>query len=213
MKFISRCFVIMSVLEFIHKARKYIWMRLLGPIILRCYGVHFGDATRVIGFPIISMDKGAQITIGSRVSLYSSSRYTPLGVVRPCVLRCLRPSAIIEIGDNVGISGSVICAAERVVIEKNVNVGSGAMIFDTDFHPLELKERLAQQRDVDVAKCAPVVIESGAFIGANVIICKGVRVGREAVVGAGAVVVKDVPAYAVVAGNPARQVASLAGRQ
>ena len=47
-------------------------------------------------------------------------------------------------------------------------------------------------------------IEAGASIGANATILPGVTIGEKAMVGAGAVVTKDVPAYAIVAGNPAR---------
>ena len=49
-----------------------------------------------------------------------------------------------------------------------------------------------------------IVVEDGAWIGGGAIILDGVRIGRNAVVGAGAVVTKDVPAYTIVAGNPAR---------
>jgi len=55
---------------------------------------------------------------------------------------------------------------------------------------------------------APIVIEDSAWIGAGAIILAGVTIGRNAVVGAGSVVTKDVPAGAVVAGNPARVIKS-----
>jgi acetyltransferase-like isoleucine patch superfamily enzyme len=54
-----------------------------------------------------------------------------------------------------------------------------------------------------------IVVEDGAWIGGGAIILDGVRIGRNAVVGAGAVVTKDVPAYTIVAGNPARVVRDL----
>ena len=49
-----------------------------------------------------------------------------------------------------------------------------------------------------------MVIEDGVWMGCNVIVLKGVKVGRGAVVAAGAVVTKDVPPYAIVGGNPAK---------
>lgn len=59
---------------------------------------------------------------------------------------------------------------------------------------------------VEPASATPVVIEDDVLIGANAVVLEGVRVGRGAVVAAGAVVVEDVPAGAVVAGVPARVV-------
>ena len=63
--------------------------------------------------------------------------------------------------------------------------------------------------DRAVLVCKPVLIERGAWIGAGATILPGVCVGTYAVVGAGAVVTKDVPDYAVVVGNPARIVKTL----
>lgn len=53
---------------------------------------------------------------------------------------------------------------------------------------------------------APVVLEEGCYIGVNAVILPSVTVGKFAIVGAGAVVTKDVPPYTIVAGNPARQI-------
>jgi maltose O-acetyltransferase len=60
----------------------------------------------------------------------------------------------------------------------------------------------ARLQGLEVAK--PVVIEDNAWIGGAAILLPGVRIGRNAVVGAGAVVTRDVPADTVVVGNPAR---------
>lgn len=60
-----------------------------------------------------------------------------------------------------------------------------------------------------VLTCKPIRIQKGAWIGANAVILAGVSVGKHAIVGAGAVVTKDVPDYAVVVGNPAKVIKML----
>ena len=59
------------------------------------------------------------------------------------------------------------------------------------------------------SKVKPVILEEGCWIGANAILLPGVRIGRNAVVGAGSIVTKSVPDYTVVAGNPARVIKSV----
>ena len=57
---------------------------------------------------------------------------------------------------------------------------------------------------VEPASATPVIVEDGVLIGANAVVIEGVHIGADAVVAAGAVVIEDVPAGAVVAGSPAR---------
>jgi acetyltransferase-like isoleucine patch superfamily enzyme len=102
---------------------------------------------------------------------------------------------------RVGLSGAVVCAARSIEIGESSILGSGAMIVDTDFHqPIGQWE----WNDDFAAGAAPVKIGRGVFIGARAIVLKGITIGDRAVVGAGAVVTRDVPAGGVVAGNPAR---------
>ena len=63
--------------------------------------------------------------------------------------------------------------------------------------------------DRAILTCKPVLICKGSWIGANAVILPGVRVGKHAIVGAGAVVTKDVPDYAVAVGNPAKVIKML----
>ena len=108
--------------------------------------------------------------------------------------------AQISIGCNVGISGATVSARSSITIGDNVLIGSGCLISDSDAHPLRYEDR----SDDSKIQSAPIIIEDNCFIGARSLILKGVTIGSGSVVGAGSVVVRDVPSCVIVAGNPAR---------
>jgi len=147
---------------------------------------------------------GGTIRLGRNVVINSSFESNPVGGIRTVFL-IKGPQAVIEIGNDVGMSNAMIAARERVVIEDGVNIGAGAKIMDTDFHSADYAERLA---DINIP-ARPVTIKKRAFIGTEAIILKGVTIGEEAVIGARAVVTKSVPAGEIWAGNPARFIKKL----
>ncbi|MBN1846619.1 MAG: N-acetyltransferase [Sedimentisphaerales bacterium] len=97
-------------------------------------------------------------------------------------------------------SHTFIC--EGVTIEDNVFVGHN-VTFINDRYPRATNPDGSLQTEADW-HCIPTRIKQGASIGSSVTILCGVTVGEHAVIGAGSVVTKDVPAHSVVAGNPAR---------
>jgi acetyltransferase-like isoleucine patch superfamily enzyme len=114
--------------------------------------------------------------------------------------------AFVEIQKNVVVgarckisSHSFIC--EGVTIEDEVFIGHG-VAFINDRHPRATKHGCLQT-EADW-KVIPVLVKQGASIGSGAVIMCGVTIGRSAMVGAGAVVTRDVPDHAVVAGVPAR---------
>lgn len=137
-----------------------------------------------------------RISIGKGVVF---NNYNDAGWFSRCSI-WVRNNASLAIGDNTGFNGVLIYAMNSVTIGNNVKVGGGARIFDTDFHPLDYLKR---RDSLEGTKTAPVEIEDDVFIGANSIICKGVHIGARAIVAAGSVVVKDIPADEVWGGNPA----------
>jgi galactoside O-acetyltransferase len=87
---------------------------------------------------------------------------------------------------------------------------------DSDSHSLKLSLRrsdlqdfLNGQRHWERAETKPIRVCEGAWIGARVIVTKGVTIGEGAICGMGSVVTRDVPPYTIVAGNPARVVREL----
>jgi len=123
------------------------------------------------------------------------------------------------IGDRVFIGASTIISRTRVEFENDIFVAWGTYFYDHDSHSLDFRERqkdiqqqitdhkagrnFIENKNWDVVNSRPIKICSNAWIGLNCIILKGVTIGEGAIVGAGSVVTKDVPAWTVVAGNPA----------
>ncbi len=169
----------------------------------RWRGIKIGKGITWHGKPIITVSKGSFMSIGNGCLICSRSSQTALGVNHPVILRTLRPGAELRIGSGVRMSGTTICAAQRLVIGDRCFIGANIMIVDTDFHSLDPDVRSSLD-DARLANTKPVKIGKDVFIGSSSTILKGVTVGNGAVIGAASVVTKDVPAGMIVAGNPAK---------
>jgi acetyltransferase-like isoleucine patch superfamily enzyme len=107
----------------------------------------------------------------------------------------------VKVGKRVKISShTFIC--EGVTIEDNVFIGHGVM-FTNDKFPRATTEEGEAQSESDWS-VIPTVIKKGASIGSNATILCGVTIGEGAIIGAGSVVTKDIPAWTIAAGVPAR---------
>lgn len=152
--------------------------------------------------------KKGQLIIGDYFSCNNKLTSNSVGIFQPCFFNISASGSKIIIGNHVGISGSTINATTSITIGDNTIIGSGCLITDTDSHPI-----LAAERNLPdwpkYTKSKPIIIGKNVFIGARSIVMKGVTIGNGAVVGAGSVVTKDVPANAIVAGNPARVVKTI----
>jgi acetyltransferase-like isoleucine patch superfamily enzyme len=124
----------------------------------------------------------------------------------------------IAIGDNVFIGANTILdCVVSIHIEDDVLISYQCILADSDNHSVDYsirKKDLASWRDGkhdwSTTISRPIVVSKGAWIGARAIILKGVTIGEGAIVGAGSVVTKDVPAWTMVAGNPARAIRKVA---
>lgn len=175
-------------------------------IIFLLYGIPWKKGWRFYGLPVIQKHRGSRISIGSGLQLRSTPAANPLGANHPVILCTWQAGASLAIGDNFGMTGGTICAARSITIGNNVAVGANTTIVDTDFHPLDSTERRLYPAE---GKTAPVVIQDDVFIGMNCLVIKGVTIGQGSVIGAGSVVVKDIPAGVVAAGNPTRVIRSI----
>ena len=139
---------------------------------------------------------GENVTISKFVNLYGCSvgDNTKIG-------------AFVEIQKNASVgrnckisSHSFVC--EGVTIEDDVFIGHG-VTFINDLYPRATNQRGTLQTEADW-KVEKTLVKKGASIGSGATILARVTIGENAIVGAGSVVTRDVPANAIVAGNPAR---------
>ncbi len=119
----------------------------------------------------------------------------------------------VEIGDYCYFTNAVLLCELELRVGSYVVIGWNATIADTDFHPINPAERIAdaiavsplgEGRPRPPIMRRPVIIEDDVWIGPNATILKGVRLGAGAYIEAGALVVRDVPPGAHVVGNPAQ---------
>jgi len=142
--------------------------------------VRMGSGVRLFGFVnLYGCDIGDDSRIGTFVEIQKDVR-----IGRRCKIS----------------SHTFICSG--VTIEDEVFIGHGVM-FINDLQPRATRDDGTPQTEADWT-CVPTVIHRRASIGSNVTILGGVTIGEGAIVGAGSVVTRNVPAHAVVAGNPAR---------
>jgi UDP-2-acetamido-3-amino-2,3-dideoxy-glucuronate N-acetyltransferase len=102
-----------------------------------------------------------------------------------------------RLGDRVTVKNAVL-VWDKVTVEDEVFLGPN-MVFTNDMNP-----RVAFKKSPD--KFLPTLVKRGASIGANATIVCGVTIGEQAFIGAGAVIIEDVPSHALVVGNPSRQI-------
>lgn len=141
------------------------------------------------------------LRIGNHVSCYAGCSFA-LGASGTCT-----------IGDFTLVNGALLMVEERIEIGSYCLISWNVGIADSDFHPIDAAQR--RQDSLALApyfkdrpprpkiRTAPVIIGDNVWIGMNAVILKGVNIGENSVVAAGAVVAKSVPPNVIVAGNPA----------
>ncbi|UCF90695.1 MAG: acyltransferase [Desulfobacterales bacterium] len=173
------------------------WQRFYTEHFLRPHLESLGDGHNFIKPWYIEVF-GAPIEIGEYATIIATSD----NKVRLSVWSDSRRQGRIDIG-RFGLicPGARISSASGVFIGDNCMIAHGAYITDSDWH--DVYNRVA------FGKTAPIRIEKNVWIGDSAIICKGVTIGVNSIIGAGAVVVDSVPANSIAAGNPAKPVKQL----
>lgn len=115
----------------------------------------------------------------------------------------LAPHRHVLLGDQVGIGGRCLIQADMEIGNK-VMIASNVAFLNRDEHNYDVVGKAMW--DSGKAQKSKIIIEDDVWIGHGVILLSPLRVARGAIVAAGSVVVKDVPPYAIVAGNPAKTI-------
>jgi len=158
----------------------------------------------------------ANVAIGPRSHLYSSFAFIHCRSHRPRAVQIghdsglyigtyfdLGPRGQVEIGDYCTVVGAVIRTDRRIVIDDYAFVSHEVVIADTF---AAVPPRAENVPDEPGEPTVSVIIRRNAWVGTRAVLLAGADIGEGAIVGAAAVVDFAVPAYAIVAGNPARVV-------
>lgn len=175
----------------------------------RLLGVRLGRNVTACGNVALMRWPGGKISIGNDVQFVSSwRRSTACSLAFPVRLRVFGPGSEIEIGDGCQMSGASITARSCAIrLGRGVLLGPNCIMVDSDFHAHWPPQKRADSPGYE--NDAPVSIGDYAWIGLNVIILKGVTIGKGAIIGAGSVVTRDIPENFLACGNPCRPVRKL----
>ena len=123
-----------------------------------------------------------------------------LQIIRPREVEVIGPNirlGRIDVGDFALISpGSQIISSIGISIGAGTMLASGVYISDSDWHG-------TYDRTAEAGQAAPIAIEDNVWLGLRAVVGKGVRIGKNSIIGAGSVVTQDIPANVIAAGNPA----------
>mgnify|MGYP000346715445 CR=1 FL=1 len=175
------------------------WFTFWAGISASWWYIKIGSSCRFLGRPHFYRYPESRIEIGPNCRFNSLPTSNLLGINRPCIISSLKPEAIIKIGENCGFSGTTIGCALNITLGNNVRCGANTTITDTDWHFDDERSGLD----------APVNIGNNVWLGANVIVLKGVTIGENTIVGAGSIVSRSLPSDVVAVGSPAKVVKEL----
>ena len=175
-------------------------------ILFKAFNVTYKSFS-TMGIPYISINKSGKLIIGDEFKMNNNFSGNIIGRQQKCIF--VIKSGNLKIGNNVGISSTAFVCYDSIIIGNNVRIGGNTTIYDTDFHSLHVKDRIAIPENKKNIKTSPVQIGNNVFIGGHTTILKGVKIGDNSIIGAGSLVTKNVPANEIWAGNPAKYIRTI----
>lgn len=158
---------------------------------MRFKGIRLKGMVYTGGSLFVNRNKDAVITIGNKCRFMSISWGNNIGLNHKCMLSAEKDARLM-IGNKCSFSGVSLRCFTQITIGNNVRVGANCLILDGDAH----------QEDPRSGKNKPIVIEDNVWLGGNVVVKKGVTIGRNSVIGMNSVVTKNIPANSIAIGNP-----------
>jgi len=190
---------IIRIINILFHKLYFLLLSIIGRFFWKVSGVKYGKNLKFCGWCRLYRLEDSVINIGDNVKFVSSSFINHIGLNRRCSISTETHEAKIEIGNNCGFSSTNICCFDSIKIGNNVRVGANTVIMDSDFH----------NDDPRTSKPRPVQIDDNVWLGANVVVMKGVHIGENTIIGMNSVVTKDIPANVVAAGNPCKVIKSI----
>lgn len=163
--------------------------------------VRRGARVRFRGLANIEVHKQAQITLGDGVVLNSSNHSYHANMAAPAKLLADRAGAEITIGARSRLNGACVHAWKRVTIGSDCLFAAGVQIIDANGHelaPADPADRLHKQDEP-----RPIEIGDAVWLGMNVVVLPGAKIGSGSVIGANSVVSGVIPSGVIAAGQPA----------
>lgn len=193
--------VILSIFLFLRSA--YYWCRRVAVAepLFKAYCRSYGRRLRTDMFIHWVQGRGDivigdDVLIDGKCSFTFAARYTQ------------RPTLIVGSGTGIGHE-CAFTIGKSITIGRKCRIAAGVWMFDSHGHPADPHTRLHDHAAPD-SEVKPISIGDNVWIGGRAVIYPGVTIGEGSVVSACAVVTNDVPAYSIVAGNPARRIGTLA---
>lgn len=168
----------------------------IGRLPLRLHGIRYGRSVKVRGMPILQRHSSATIELADHVVLHSIVRRYHAHMHSPVKLLADRADAVIRIGEATRINGACVHAVRYIEIGKRCLIASGAQILDSNAHRLCMDQPGLRIDSVDEGK--PIIIGDDVWIGINVVVLPGTRIGNGSVIGANAVVSGDISPCSIV---------------
>lgn len=175
------------------------WYTTVAKIKCVLFNIQLGSGSKFYGRAHFYKNKNTSIKIGSYAVFRSYSNSNLIGINRNCSFSTIKSGAQIVVGTNCGFSGTVIGAFEKIELGNNVMCGANTLITDSDWH----------NDDPRSGGIKPVYIGNNVWLGEGVKVLKGVNIGENSVIGAGSVVVSDIPSNVIAAGNPCKVIKAL----